>query len=344
MYIDKKDFHFELPKEQIAQEPLENRADSRLLVLNRKSGDVTHEHFYNIANFLSENDLLVLNETKVIPARLFGNKETGAKIEVLLLKKLTLDRYEVLLKPAKRVKIGERIVFGDGMLVGTLTDCLDDGLRVLEFSYSGVFEDILDRLGQMPLPHYITKELPKENEERYQTVYAKNKGSAAAPTAGLHFTPEVFKSLKEKNIDIAKVTLHVGLGTFRPIKEQNILDHKMHSELVQINEENANKINNAKQKGKRIVCVGTTSVRALESACDEYGLIHETNQETDIFIYPPYKFKICDALITNFHLPESTLLALVSAFSDRETVLNAYKQAVEAGYRFFSFGDSMMII
>jgi S-adenosylmethionine:tRNA ribosyltransferase-isomerase len=340
--MNKKDFYFELPKELIAQDPLEDRSSSRLLVLNKNTGKTQHSVFKNIIDYLRPGDCLVINDTKVIPARLLGVKEgTGAVIEVLLLKRKQGDIWETLVKPGKKARVGARIVFGDGKLVGEVTDIVEEGNRLIHFEYEGIFEEILDELGQMPLPPYITHKLQDKN--RYQTVYAKHQGSAAAPTAGLHFTKELLNAIEEKGISIARVTLHVGLGTFRPVKEENILEHHMHSEYFCIEKEAADKINNAKKNGGRVICVGTTSCRTIESAALPDGTVPAASGWTEIFIYPGYKFKTLDCLITNFHLPESTLIMLVSALAGRENVLAAYKEAVEKKYRFFSFGDAMFI-
>ena len=312
------------------------------MVLDKKTGEVSHHIFKEIIKYLRPGDCLVLNNTKVIPARLYGVKEgTMAKIEILLLKRKQNDVWETLVKPGKKAKPGTKIIFGDGILTGEVIDVVDDGNRLIQFSYDGIFEEILDKLGQMPLPPYITHQLKDKN--RYQTVYAKYDGSAAAPTAGLHFTKELLNEVKEKGVDIAEVTLHVGLGTFRPVKVDNVLDHHMHSEFYMVSQEAADKINNAKKNGGRIISVGTTSTRTLESAADENGMLHECSGWTDIFIYPGYKFKVIDCLITNFHLPQSTLVMLVSALAGREHILSAYKKAVEEKYRFFSFGDAMFI-
>ena len=340
--MDVKDFDYDLPVELIAQDPLEDRSSSRLMVLDKKTGEVSHHIFKEIIKYLRPGDCLVLNNTKVIPARLYGVKEgTMAKIEILLLKRKQNDVWETLVKPGKKAKPGTKIIFGDGILTGEVIDVVDDGNRLIQFSYDGIFEEILDKLGQMPLPPYITHQLKDKN--RYQTVYAKYDGSAAAPTAGLHFTKELLNEVKEKGVDIAEVTLHVGLGTFRPVKVDNVLDHHMHSEFYMVSQEAADKINNAKKNGGRIISVGTTSTRTLESAADENGMLHECSGWTDIFIYPGYKFKVIDCLITNFHLPQSTLVMLVSALAGREHILSAYKKAVEEKYRFFSFGDAMFI-
>ena len=340
--MDVKDFDYDLPEELIAQDPLEDRSSSRLMVLDKKTGEVSHHVFKEIVKYLRPGDCLVLNNTKVIPARLFGVKEgTMAKIEILLLKRRQNDVWETLVKPGKKAKPGTKIIFGDGLLTGEVIDVVDDGNRLIQFSYEGIFEEILDKLGQMPLPPYITHQLKDKN--RYQTVYAKYDGSAAAPTAGLHFTKELLQQVKDKGVDIAEVTLHVGLGTFRPVKVDNVLDHHMHSEFYMVSQEAADKINNAKKNGGRIISVGTTSTRTLEAASDENGMLKECSGWTYIFTYPGYSFKVIDCLITNFHLPQSTLVMLVSALAGREHVLNAYKEAVEERYRFFSFGDAMFI-
>ena len=338
----KSDFYFDLPEELIAQDPLEDRSSSRLLVLDKNTGDVEHHVFRDILDYLHEGDCLVINNTKVIPARLMGEREgTGASIEVLLLKRHENDVWETLVKPGKKARPGTRISFGNGLLVGEVMDIVEEGNRLIKFHYEGIFEEILDQLGQMPLPPYITHQLQDKN--RYQTVYAKHDGSAAAPTAGLHFTPELLEQVKAKGVEIAEVTLHVGLGTFRPVKEDNLLNHHMHSEFYNIEQSEADKINKAKAEGKRVISVGTTSTRTLESAADENGMLRACSGWTEIFIYPGYQFKVIDALITNFHLPESTLVMLVSALAGREHVLAAYAQAVEEKYRFFSFGDAMFI-
>ena len=330
-----KDFYYDLPKELIAQDPLEDRASSRLMVVNKTTGAVKHDVFRNIRDYLHPGDCLVINDTKVIPARLFGTRtDTGAAVEILLLVRKSDCEWECLVKPGKKARTGHRFDFG-GEMAGEITEVKDDGNRIIRFEFDGIFEEILDRLGQMPLPPYITHELKDKN--RYQTVYATHDGSAAAPTAGLHFTKELLKEIEESGIDIARITLHVGLGTFRPVKEQNILDHHMHSEYYEVSREAADKINRAKENGGRIICVGTTSTRTLESAAAEDGTINVSGGWTDIFIYPGYKFKITDCLITNFHLPESTLLMLVSALSSREIMLNAYEEAIREKYRFFSF-------
>lgn len=341
--MDVKDFYYDLPKELIAQDPLSDRSGSRLLVLDKHTGETQHKIFRDVISYLNPGDCLVINNTKVIPARLFGAKEgTEAKIELLLLKRRENDIWETLVKPGKKCKVGTKIIFGEGLLMGEILDVVEDGNRLIQFHYDGIFEEILDQLGQMPLPPYITHQLKDKN--RYQTVYAKHDGSAAAPTAGLHFTPELLRAIREKGIEIAEVTLHVGLGTFRPVKETDVLNHHMHSEFYQIEQSESDKINRAKKEGKRIIAVGTTSTRTLESAADENGFLKESSGWTDIFIYPGYEFKTIDALITNFHLPESTLVMLVSALAGREHVLAAYETAVQEQYRFFSFGDAMLII
>ncbi len=337
-----KDFYFDLPQELIAQDPLEDRSSSRLLVLDKKTGEIEHKIFKDITSYLRKGDCLVINDTKVIPARLLGVKEdTQAKIEVLLLKRRENDIWETLVKPGKKAKPGTVISFGDGLLKGTVIDVVEEGNRLIQFSYEGIFEEILDQLGQMPLPPYITHQLQDKN--RYQTVYAKHEGSAAAPTAGLHFTPELLKQIEDMGVTIARVTLHVGLGTFRPVKVENVLEHHMHSEFYIVDEEEARKVNDTKKNGGRIICVGTTSCRTVESAATEDGFLKAGSGWTEIFIYPGYQFKLLDALITNFHLPESTLVMLVSALAGREHVLNAYAEAVKERYRFFSFGDAMFI-
>ena len=340
--MKREDFSFELPEELIAQDPLEDRSSSRLLVLNKKTGSVTHHVFKEIVNYLHSGDCLVINDTKVLPARLIGSKiGTEAKIEVLLLKRKEKDIWETLVKPGKKAKPGTKISFGNGLLIGEVVEIVDEGNRLIQFAYEGIFEEILDQLGQMPLPPYITHQL--EDKNRYQTVYAKHTGSAAAPTAGLHFTQELLTEIKNKGVKIARVTLHVGLGTFRPVKVDNILDHHMHSEYYQIDEDAANKINAAKADGHRIIAVGTTSCRTIESVADKQGKIVPSSGWTEIFIYPGYRFKILDCLITNFHLPESTLMMLVSALASQESVLAAYEEAIREKYRFFSFGDAMFI-
>lgn len=340
--MDVKDFYYELPQELIAQDPLEDRSGSRLLVLGKEDGSIRHEIFRNITQYLNVGDCLVINNTKVIPARLFGEREgTGATIEILLLKRKENDIWETLVKPGKKAKIGTKIIFGGGLLTGEVVDVVEDGNRLIRFTYEGIFEEILDQLGQMPLPPYITHTLKDKN--RYQTVYAKYDGSAAAPTAGLHFTPELLEEIRAKGIKIAEVTLHVGLGTFRPVKVEHVQDHHMHSEYYEVTEEAATLINEAKQTGHRVIAVGTTSCRTLESAAADDGTLTAKSGWTDIFIYPGYTFKVIDALITNFHLPESTLVMLVSALAGRDNIMNAYEEAVKERYRFFSFGDAMFI-
>lgn len=340
--MKRQDFYYELPEELIAQDPLEDRSSSRLLVLDKESGAVSHHVFREIVDYIEEGDCLVVNDTKVLPARLIGSKiGTDAKIEVLLLKRKEKNIWETLVKPGKKAKTGTKISFGDGRLTGEVIDIVEEGNRLIQFSYEGIFEEILDQLGQMPLPPYITHQLRDKN--RYQTVYAKHTGSAAAPTAGLHFTPKLLEEIRAKGADVAKVTLHVGLGTFRPVKVDEITDHHMHSEFFQIDEDAAFKINRARAGGKKVICVGTTSCRTVESAADESGHLEACSGWTEIFIYPGYRFKVLDSLITNFHLPESTLVMLVSALAGREHVLDAYKIAVEEKYRFFSFGDAMLI-
>lgn len=338
----KKDFYFDLPEELIAQDPLADRSSSRLLVLDKHTGEIEHHIFKEIIDYIEPGDCLVLNNTRVIPARLIGHKEdTGAAIEVLLLKHLEDGSWETLVKPGKKARPGAKIVFGDGLLRAEVVDILEEGNRKIRFEYEGIFEEILDKLGEMPLPPYITHKLQDKN--RYQTVYAKHDGSAAAPTAGLHFTPELLRGLEQKGVKLAYVTLHVGLGTFRPVKEDNLLNHHMHTEYYQVSKEAANLINVAKESGHRVICVGTTSCRTIESAADENGKLAECSGDTSIFIYPGYRFKVLDGLITNFHLPESTLVMLVSALAGREQVLDAYKEAIKERYRFFSFGDAMFI-
>ena len=340
--MKKEDFYFDLPEELIAQDPLEDRSGSRLLVLDKETGETEHHIFREIVNYLNPGDCLVINDTKVIPARLIGEKEgTGAKVEVLLLKRKENDIWETLVKPGRKMKPGARLVFGNGLLKAEVIGVVEEGNRLIRFEYEGIFEEILDQLGQMPLPPYITHQL--EDKNRYQTVYAKHSGSAAAPTAGLHFTPELLDEIKEKGVEIAHVTLHVGLGTFRPVKVENIQEHHMHSEFYRIEQSEADKIKRAKEEGHRVICVGTTSCRTVESAADENGRLRECSGWTEIFIYPGYKFKVLDALITNFHLPESTLIMLVSALAGREHVLAAYEEAIRERYRFFSFGDAMFI-
>ncbi len=341
--MDVKDFDYELPEELIAQDPIQKRDDSRLLILDKKTGGFRHSVFHEVIRELEPGDCLVINNTKVIPARLYGTREgkTG-KIGVLLLKRREGDVWETLVKPGKKLRPGTRLSFGDGLLKAEVTDVVDEGNRLIRFEYEGIFEEILDKLGEMPLPPYITHKL--QDKDRYQTVYAKHEGSAAAPTAGLHFTPELLQAIREKGISIAEVTLHVGLGTFRPVKVEHIEDHHMHSEFYIIDEDAAEKINRAKDTGHRVICVGTTSCRTIESAADEQGRLRPVSGWTEIFIYPGYKFKVLDGLITNFHLPQSTLIMLVSALAGRENVLRAYEEAVRERYRFFSFGDAMLII
>lgn len=348
-----KDFYYDLPRELIAQDPLKDRSSSRLMVLDKNTGAIEHSIFKNITQYLKKGDCLVINNTKVIPARLIGEKlhektdgaeqdeVQGAKIELLLLKRRENDIWETLVKPGKKARPGTKVSFGNGILTGEIIDVLEEGNRLVKFSYQGIFEEILDRLGEMPLPPYITHKLA--DKDRYQTVYAKYEGSAAAPTAGLHFTKELLAQIEEMGIPIANVTLHVGLGTFRPVKEDNIQDHHMHSEFYQVTEEAARIINTTKQNGGRVVCVGTTSCRTVESAADENGIVRPGSGDTSIFIYPGYHFKVLDALITNFHLPESTLMMLVSALAGRENIMAAYAEAVKERYRFFSFGDAMLI-
>lgn len=337
-----QDFYYDLPEELIAQDPLEDRSSSRLMVLDKETGEIKHHVFKEIIEYLEEGDCLVINDTKVIPARLIGEKEgTGAKIELLLLKRKQDDIWETLVKPGKKAKIGTRISFGGGLLIGEIVDIVEEGNRLVKFYYTGIFEEVLDELGQMPLPPYITHQL--EDKNRYQTVYATHAGSAAAPTAGLHFTPELLKQIEEKGVKIARVTLHVGLGTFRPVKVEDVTKHHMHSEFYMISKEAADTINETKKAGKRVISVGTTSTRTLESVADENGFVKETSGWTEIFIYPGYQFKCIDCLITNFHLPESTLLMLVSALAGKEKVMKAYEEAVKERYRFFSFGDAMFL-
>lgn len=338
----KSDFYFDLPQELIAQDPLEERSSSRLLILDKETGRMEHHIFHEIVDYLQPGDCLVLNDTKVIPARLMGVREdTGAAVEVLLLKRRQNDIWETLVKPGKKARPGMKLVFGGGVLKAEVLEIVDEGNRLIQFSYEGIFEEVLDKLGEMPLPPYITHKLNDKN--RYQTVYAKYEGSAAAPTAGLHFTRALLEQIEKMGVEIAYVTLHVGLGTFRPVKAENILEHHMHSEYYQVSKEAAQKINMAKESGHRVICVGTTSCRTIESAADENGKLTECCGDTDIFIYPGYRFKVLDALITNFHLPESTLLMLVSALAGRENVLHAYEEAIKERYRFFSFGDAMFI-
>ncbi len=340
--MKKSDFYYDLPEELIAQDPLRDRSASRLLCLDRDRGYIRHETFSDITKHLYSGDCLVINDSKVLPARLYGSrKDTGALIEILLLKRMTDDIWECLVRPGKKCRPGALLSFGNGALEGEIIQITDEGNRLIKFDYTGIFEEILDALGEMPLPPYITHKL--KDKSRYQTVYAKEPGSAAAPTAGLHFTDDILKEIADKGVKIARVTLHVGLGTFRPVKAENVKDHHMHAEFYTIEEEQAEIINNAKANGGRVICVGTTSTRTLESAASDSGIIKSGSGWTDIFIYPGYKFKAVDALITNFHLPESTLIMLVSAFAGKENVLNAYREAVEKRYRFFSFGDCMFI-
>lgn len=340
--LKKSDFYFDLPQELIAQDPIKDRSASRLLMLNKETGAVEHHIFHEITEYLCPGDCLVLNDTKVIPARLMGVREdTGASVEVLLLKRKENDMWETLVKPGKKARPGMRLAFGDGLLHAEVLEILEEGNRLIRFAYEGIFEEVLDKLGEMPLPPYITHKL--EDKKRYQTVYARYEGSAAAPTAGLHFTRQLLDEIEKKGVRIAYVTLHVGLGTFRPVKTDNILEHHMHSEYYQITKEAADQINAAKESGHRVICVGTTSCRTIESAADENGKLRECCGNTQIFIYPGYRFKVLDALITNFHLPESTLVMLVSALAGREKVLHAYEEAVRERYRFFSFGDAMFV-
>ena len=336
------DFDFYLPEELIAQHPLEKRDYSKLMVLDKETGKIEHKHFYNVIEYLNQGDTLVLNNTRVMPARLIGEKaESGGKIEFLLLKRIEGDKWECLAKPGKRAKIGTEFVFGKGKLKCKVVDIVEEGNRIIEFSYDGIFEQVLDELGEMPLPPYITERL--DDRERYQTVYSKEQGSAAAPTAGLHFTKELLEEVKKKGVNIAYVTLHVGLGTFRPVKVDDVNEHVMHSEFYNLEEEDAKLINDTKKRGNKIISVGTTSTRTLETIGDENGFVKAQSGWTNIFIYPGYEFKVVDKLITNFHLPESTLIMLVSALSGKEKVMNAYNEAVKERYRFFSFGDSMII-
>lgn len=336
------DFYYDLPEELIAQEPLADRSSSRLMTLDKNSGKIGHKHFYDIVDELEDGDALILNDTKVLPARLYGQKEeTGGSIEFLLLNKHTLDTWEVILRPGRKAKKGARFIFGNGELRAEIIDIINDGNRLVKFEYEGIFEDVLDRLGEMPLPPYITKKL--EDKDRYQTVYAKNPGSAAAPTAGLHFTPELLEKIKAKGVNIGYVTLHVGLGTFRPVKADDVTDHKMHSEFYILSEETANLINETKARGKRIISVGTTATRVMETVGQNGLPLKASTGWTDIFIYPGKEFHVIDALITNFHLPESTLIMLVSALAGRDNVMAAYKEAVKEKYRFFSFGDAMFV-
>lgn len=337
------DFYYDLPQELIAQTPIAQRDHSRLMVMDRKSGELSHRHFYDITDYLKKGDCLVINDTRVLPARLYGIKEGGgAHVEVLLLNNRSGDDWECIVYPGRRLKEGAEITFGEGKLKGRIISVLPDGNRIIRFEYEGIFLELLEEIGTMPLPPYITERL--EDGERYQTVYSKINGSAAAPTAGLHFTNELLDKIKDMGVDIVHITLHVGLGTFRPVKEENITDHVMHTENYFVTEDAARRINKAKSSGGRVIAVGTTSCRTLETVGDEQGIVHSGSGSTGIFIYPGYRFKVLDGLITNFHLPESTLIMLVSAFSDREKILNAYKTAVNEKYRFFSFGDAMLLI
>ena len=337
------EFDYKLPPELIAQDPIEDRSASRLLVLDRHTGAREHRHFYEVTEYLRPGDCLVLNNTKVLPARLYGRRaDTGAQVEILLLKRRAGDVWETLVKPGKKARPGHVLTFGDSLLTGEIIDIVQEGSRLIRFSYDGIFEEILDTLGQMPLPPYITHKL--EDQTRYQTVYARYDGSAAAPTAGLHFTPELLDEIRLSGVKIAEVTLHVGLGTFRPVKEEIVEAHAMHTESYRITKEAADSINRAKEAGGRIICVGTTSCRTIESAADENGHLQESAGDTDIFIYPGYRFKVLDGLITNFHLPKSTLLMLVSALAGKEAVMAAYREAIEKKYRFFSFGDAMLLL
>lgn len=336
------DFDYELPEELIAQTPIEKRDESRLMVLDREKQTIEHRKFKNIIEYLKPGDVLVRNNTKVIPARIYGKKETGANVEFLLLHNIEGDIWECIVRPGNKLHIGTKVIFGDGLLKAEILDIMEGGTRKVKFYYNGIFNEILDKIGLMPLPPYIHEEL--KEKDRYQTVYAKYEGSAAAPTAGLHFTEELFEDLRKKGIEVANVTLHVGIGTFRPVKEETVEEHKMHTEHFYIKKEDVEKINNAKKEGRRVIAVGTTSCRVLESIADENGFVKETEEDTGIFIYPGYKFKCIDGLITNFHLPQSTLLMLVSALAGKEYIMKAYKEAVKEKYRFFSFGDAMLII
>lgn len=336
------DFWYDLPEELIAQTPLEKRDTSRLMVLNRVTGEVTHKHFYDVIDYLQPGDCLVMNDSRVLPARLLGHRPTGGAVEVLLLRDLGNKKWECLCKPGRKMQVGNEVIFGNGELTAVVTEVCEDGNRIVEFQYEGIFLEVLERLGKMPLPPYIKAEL--QDQERYQTVYSREVGSAAAPTAGLHFTTELLDKIRAKGVNTAFVTLHVGLGTFRPVKAENIMDHHMHSELCMMNQETADLLNDTKKNGGRVICVGTTSCRTLESLVNEDGTFSPKSRWTDIFIYPGYTFKAMDGLITNFHLPESTLVMLVSAFAGREHVLNAYAEAVKERYRFFSFGDAMFLL
>lgn len=336
------DFYYDLPEELIAQTPIKERDHSRLLVLDKQDGSIEHKHFYDVINYFKPGDCLVINDTKVLPARLYGTrKDTGALVEFLLLKRIDDKRWETLVKPGKKARINDEVVFNENLLTGKITEVEEDGNRIIEFEYNGIFEEILDQLGEMPLPPYIHEKL--EDKNRYQTIYAKNPGSAAAPTAGLHFNEELLKKIEDNGVNIARLTLHVGLGTFRPVKAEFILEHKMHAEYYELSEAEAEKINNAKRNGNKIISVGTTSTRTLETIGDENGFVRAQKGWTDIFIFPGYKYKVVDSLITNFHLPESTLVMLVSALAGKENIMSAYKSAVQEKYRFFSFGDAMLI-
>ena len=340
--MEVSEFNYELPEELIAQVPIEKRDESRLMVLNRKNQTIEHKSFKDIINYLEPGDCLVRNNTKVIPARIYGKKETGANVEFLLLNNIEGDIWETIVRPGNKLHIGTKVIFGDGILEAEILDTMLGGTRKVKFNYDGIFNEILDKIGLMPLPPYIHEEL--KEKDRYQTVYAKYEGSASAPTAGLHFTPELLKKIEEKGVDIANVTLHVGIGTFRPVKEEKVEEHEMHSEHFYIKQEDVEKINNAKKNRKRVIAVGTTSCRVLETIADENGMVKETEGDTKIFIYPGYKFKCLDGLITNFHLPKSTLLMLVSALAGKDFILKAYNEAVKEKYRFFSFGDAMLIM
>lgn len=337
------DFNYELPKELIAQHPYDKRDEARLMVLDKKKQSIEHKVFKDVVDYLSPGDCLVINNTKVIPARLYGKKDTGANVEFLLLKRIENDTWEAMVRPGNKLKVGSKVIFGNGILKATILEVLDGGNRKVQFEYEGIFNEILDKVGLMPLPPYIT-EATKEDNKKYQTVYAKYDGSAAAPTAGLHFTEELLEKIKAKGIEVATVTLHVGIGTFRPVKVENVEEHEMHSEHYYIKKEEAEKVNKAKKTGHKVIAVGTTSCRVLESVSDENGMIKEIEDDTSIFIYPGYKFKCIDSLITNFHLPESTLIMLVSSLAGREFILRAYNEAVKEKYKFFSFGDAMLIL
>ncbi|MCL2865662.1 MAG: tRNA preQ1(34) S-adenosylmethionine ribosyltransferase-isomerase QueA [Lachnospiraceae bacterium] len=337
------DFYYDLPEELIAQDPLEKRSDSRLLKLNRKTGEITHGTFCDILDYLNPGDCLVINDTKVIPARLIGASEKdGSKVEILLLNRKKDCTWEILVKPGKKAKIGDRIYFGDGLLIGEITDVIEEGNRLIRFEFEGIFEEVLNELGEMPLPPYITHQL--KDKDRYNTVYATNEGSAAAPTAGLHFTDEILKEIQNRGVEIATITLHVGLGTFRPVKVDDVTNHHMHAEVYAVDDAAAAKIHKAKESGKRVICVGTTSCRTLEAVAADHGKVVACTGSTEIFIYPGFDFKVMDGLLTNFHLPESTLIMLVAAFTSKDMILNAYQEAVKERYRFFSFGDAMIIL